>query len=84
MISGHSRPDALTRTRGLTTLALIAASAFALAASAGETALEQMVDAERAFARTAAERGVREAFLAFLAPDAISVQPYGNARAQWE
>jgi ketosteroid isomerase-like protein len=45
--------------------------------------LDQMVEAERAFARAAAEQGVRQAFLTFLAEDAISVQPYGRARAQW-
>jgi ketosteroid isomerase-like protein len=71
----------LASTALLATATLVAAS---VAAGPGEAALEQMVEAERAFARTAAERGVREAFLAFLAPDAISVQPYGNARAQWE
>ena len=71
----------------LANTALVAASAVVAAGTAtdvGSQALEQMVEAERAFARTAAERGVRDAFLAFLAPDSISVQPYGNARAQWE
>jgi ketosteroid isomerase-like protein len=77
----------LARLLALASTALVAASALVAAGAATDAvgeALAQMVEAERAFARTAAERGVREAFLAFLAPDAISVQPYGNARAQWE
>ena len=40
-----------------------------------------MADAERAFARAAAERGVRAAFLEFLDDDAIGFQPaLGNAK----
>lgn len=54
------------------------------AAGPAETALDGMVEAERAFARRAAEHGVRDAFITFLAADSISVQPYGNARQQWE
>jgi ketosteroid isomerase-like protein len=83
----HLRQDAQARMLGLAGAALVAAGAIAAASAApwaADSALDQMVEAERAFARTAAERGVREAFLAFLAPNAIAVQPYGNARAQWE
>jgi hypothetical protein len=38
-------------------------------------ALASLVEAERAFARTSVERGVRESFLAFFAKDGISFQP---------
>ena len=39
-------------------------------------ALSSLVAAERAFARTSVERGVREAFLAFFADDGINFQPH--------
>lgn len=49
-----------------------------------EAALHEMAAAERAFARLAAEKGIRAAFLAFLAPDSIGFQPtLGNAREQY-
>ena len=54
------------------------------ATATAATALDEMVEAERAFARVAAERTVRDAFLAFLADDAIAVAPYGNAKEQWQ
>lgn len=67
-----------------TAICLAALVAAGASAEVSGPALAQMVEAERAFARMAATHGVREAFLAFLATDAISVQPYGRARAQWE
>ncbi|HEV7905736.1 MAG TPA: nuclear transport factor 2 family protein [Pyrinomonadaceae bacterium] len=39
-------------------------------------ALVSLVEAERAFARTSVERGVRESFLAFFAEDGINFQPH--------
>ena len=39
-------------------------------------ALVSLVEAERAFARTSVERGVRESFLAFFADDGINFQPH--------
>jgi ketosteroid isomerase-like protein len=87
MMHAKAGTASLVRLLGLANIALVAASALAaagVATAVGEAALDQMVEAERAFARTAEERGVRDAFLAFLAPNSISVQPYGNARAQWE
>jgi len=38
-------------------------------------ALASLIEAERAFARTSGEKGIREAFLAWLAPDAIVFRP---------
>lgn len=66
---------------GIMALPVFIVRAQSLAAT--NRALDEMVEAERSFARTAAEQGVRQAFLTFLAEDAISVQPYGNAKAQW-
>ena len=44
-------------------------------------ALASLVEAERAFARTCVERGVRDSFLAFFADDGIGFQPnLHNAR----
>jgi ketosteroid isomerase-like protein len=40
-----------------------------------EKALASLVEAERAFSRTSDEKGIREAFLAWLAPDAIVFRP---------
>lgn len=40
-----------------------------------QAALDAMVSAERAFAKTSLEKGVREAFLEFLADDSIALQP---------
>lgn len=40
-----------------------------------EAALASLVEAERSFARTSEEKGVREAFLAWLAPDAVVFRP---------
>lgn len=39
------------------------------------TAWAALVEAERSFARTSEEKGVREAFLAWLAPDAVVFRP---------
>ena len=39
------------------------------------TALESLIAAERAFSRTSEEKGIREAFLTWLAPDAVVFRP---------
>lgn len=63
-----------------------------------EKALASLVEAERSFSRTSDEKGIREAFLAWLAPDAIvfrpipvegrpvyeSMDPAGPAHLIWE
>ena len=56
-------------------LALVAAPASAHEPDAEEIALGSLVDAELAFARMAAHRGVRAAFLANFADDGIALEP---------
>ena len=52
--------------------------------AAGPEALASMADAERAFARAAAARGMRAAFLEFLDDEAIGFHPaLGRAKDQW-
>jgi ketosteroid isomerase-like protein len=40
-----------------------------------EKALASLIEAERAFSRTSEEKGIREAFLTWLAPDAVVFRP---------
>ncbi len=55
----------------------------AMAADAG--ALDSLVAAERAFARASIEKGVRDAFLEFLAEDGVIFRPLAvNGRQAWE
>ncbi len=42
----------------------------------GNEALDQMVQAERAFARSSTENGIRDSFIAFFADDGINFQPH--------
>ena len=56
------------------------AACLAVAAAEAQTidrqaALDAIVGAERAFARTSLEKGIREAFLEFLADDSIALEP---------
>ncbi len=48
-----------------------------------ENGLQSLVDAERAFARTAAEKGVRDSFLAFIANDGILYRPGPVNGKEW-
>ena len=59
-------------------LVLLLALAFVVYGQTGgySPALVSLVEAERAFARTSVERGVRESFLAFFADDGINFQPH--------
>lgn len=63
-----------------------ALSAFAFQErSAHSRDLDALVNTERSFARTAAERGTRDAFLAFLADDGIVFSPGpANGKKTWE
>jgi ketosteroid isomerase-like protein len=65
---------------------LAAALLLAPAASAaGPAALDSLVAAERAFARMSLDRGVRDAFLHWMAPDGVIFRPRAvNARQAWE
>jgi ketosteroid isomerase-like protein len=66
----------------ITTAGLIAGSLITVVASgrtAGPTergkALETLIEAERSFSRTSEERGIREAFLTWLAPGSVVFRP---------
>ncbi len=48
-----------------------------------DDALRSLIEAERAFARTAAELGIRDAFVAFLAEDAILFRPRAVNGQAW-
>jgi ketosteroid isomerase-like protein len=55
-----------------------------LAQKANESsALESLVNTERAFARTSEEKGTREAFMAFIADDGILFRPTAVRGKQW-
>ena len=60
-------------------LAAVRARPAAQSRAAGQAdrgqALASLIEAERAFARTSAEKGIREAFLTWLGPDAIVFRP---------
>ena len=66
-------------------LAVPAALALAgLALAAPPPALESLVQAERRFSATSVERGMKEAFLAFLADDGIIFRPLPvNGKRSW-
>ena len=53
--------------------------------STGRAELDSLVEAERAFSRMSRERGVRDAFLEYMAPDGVIFRPLAtNARRAWE
>ena len=51
--------------------------------TAVNSALQSLVETERAFSRTSAERGTREAFLAFIADDGILFRPTAVNGKEW-
>jgi ketosteroid isomerase-like protein len=66
-------------------LPLAAALLLAPAAVAGPAALDSLVASEQAFARMSLEKGVRDAFLHWMAPDGVIFRPLAtNARRTWE
>jgi ketosteroid isomerase-like protein len=74
---GHRRAWCATASTALCILLACAPASIAAAHApdAEEAALGSLVDAELAFARMGAERGVREAFLANFADDGIAFEP---------
>ncbi len=46
-------------------------------------ALDSLVEAERAFAQTCQEKGIRESFLAFLADEAMVFRPHAVSGRKW-
>jgi ketosteroid isomerase-like protein len=71
------------RFRNVATVLCLIVAALILIQSRGRSsaqtergkALESLIEAERAFARTSAEKGIREAFLTWLAPDSTVFRP---------
>ena len=55
--------------------ASVCAISFVGAQGSSSTALDAMVSAERAFARAATQKGIRDSFLEFFAEDAIAFNP---------
>ncbi|MEP6946716.1 MAG: hypothetical protein ABJA02_12425 [Acidobacteriota bacterium] len=65
-------------------LKLIAIISLLVSASAAQSAPQKIVDAEQAFARLAAEKGTKAAFLANMTDDAVVFNPERvNARSNW-
>lgn len=63
------------RTVGWWTAAALIATAGALAAAAGPGAIDALIAAERAFAKSSIDSGTRHAFISNLSPGAIVFQP---------
>ncbi|MBD0369446.1 MAG: DUF4440 domain-containing protein [Pyrinomonadaceae bacterium] len=76
----------MKKASALMLLAALAVSALGLQQkSARSSDLDSMITTERAFARRAAERGTRDAFLAFMADDSIVFVPGpANGKKTWE
>lgn len=69
------KPLALWILAALAALPLISVTAASAATIDRQAALDAVVAAEKAFARTAAEKGTREAFLQYLADDSVVLAP---------
>jgi ketosteroid isomerase-like protein len=62
--------------REIVSLVVFAGLLFARADGGGVSpALQELVDTERAFARSAVQKGIRDSFLEYFADDAISIAP---------
>uniref|UniRef100_A0A832I572 Nuclear transport factor 2 family protein n=1 Tax=Eiseniibacteriota bacterium TaxID=2212470 RepID=A0A832I572_UNCEI len=70
-----ARPPARARGALRAAAGALAVAALATAAAAATPEADSLAAAERAFARAAVERGMRTAFLEYLAPDAILFRP---------
>ena len=67
----------------LLVLLMLAAGSFAQKAVDAQSDLLSLVETERAFARTAATKGIRESFLAYLADDGVLFRPQPVNGKQW-
>jgi ketosteroid isomerase-like protein len=59
----------------LLVLLIFVAGAFAQKSSDAQADLRSLVETERAFSRTAADKGIRDSFLAYLADDGVLFRP---------
>ena len=66
----------MTKYLGAAIIAIALASTVTGQTTRKSPALESLVAAERAFARTSVEKGIRESFLTFFAEDGINFQPH--------
>lgn len=65
-------------------MAILAAAAVALGqAGSGRATVQSLVDAERGFAKSAADKGIRDAFIMNLADDATLFRPHAVAGKKW-
>jgi hypothetical protein len=90
-VAGTPRPDRRPTHGGwpvrllVLALAALASTLPRTLGAAPDGALSSMADAERAFARAAASRGIRAAFLEYLDDDAIGFRPaFGRAKDEWK
>ena len=75
----------MTSSRWSPAVLVIALLGSSVAEAAAPTALDSLVAAERAFATMSAEKGVRDAFVEFLAVDGVIFRPLAtNGRKVWE
>src|SRR5918911_387999 len=72
-------------TKYLSTLLILFALAIAVMPQTtnAPSDLQSLVEAERAFARTALDKGIREAFIANIADDGVLFRPRAVAGKKW-
>jgi ketosteroid isomerase-like protein len=84
-VAGLLAAPALSQTASQTAPAPAAPAPKPVAVVDRQAALDSLVAAEKAFAQMAAEKGTRDAFLAFLADDALVFQPDPmNGKEAWK
>ena len=75
----------MTSSRWSSVVIVLALLGPAVAESAAPTTLDSLVACERAFARSSVEKGMRDAFLEYLAADGVIFRPLAtNGRRVWE
>jgi ketosteroid isomerase-like protein len=82
-MSSLNREHVMKKTLSLLLISLmLAAGSFAQKADS-QSDLRALVETERAFARTAAAKGIRDSFLAYLADDGVLFRPQPVNGKQW-
>lgn len=74
-LTSSRRPEKIAVMRLILVAASVALYGFALSQTQLPSSLDAMVNAERAFARSATQKGIRDSFLEFFADDAIAFTP---------